>query len=346
MRVGLIARADNTGLGVQTWEFHRHMQPAKTLVVDISSRKGLASHPDRYPGARIVHGYPTPQQFTDFLAGLDVVFTCETAYGHHLYSLADSLGVTSVLQYNFEFLDHLSQRHLPRPTLFAAPSPWRYDDVPFPNKRLLPVPIPLDRFHGHPGPGATARRFLHVAGRPAIQHRNGTWDLLNALQHVQSEITVTITCQDPDYVPGLLREFTIPGTVTVESASGDVANYWDLYVGDVLVMPRRFGGLCLPVNEALGAGMPVIMTDIDPNNAWLPGEWLVPASKYGQLMVRTAIDLYMADPRALAARIDRFATDDAFFAAAKDSARALAKQYSWDQLQPEYEQTFAEAVQR
>jgi hypothetical protein len=27
MRLGLIARADNSGLGMQTWEFYNHMKP-------------------------------------------------------------------------------------------------------------------------------------------------------------------------------------------------------------------------------------------------------------------------------------------------------------------------------
>ena len=40
MKLGLIARADNTGLGMQTWEFYRAMKPEKTLVVDISAMNG------------------------------------------------------------------------------------------------------------------------------------------------------------------------------------------------------------------------------------------------------------------------------------------------------------------
>ena len=34
MKIGLIARADRTGLAVQTWEFWRNMQPYKTLVIN------------------------------------------------------------------------------------------------------------------------------------------------------------------------------------------------------------------------------------------------------------------------------------------------------------------------
>jgi hypothetical protein len=44
-------------------------------------------------------------------------------------------------------------------------------------------------------------------------------------------------------------------------------NYLDQYKdGDVLVIPRKYGGLCLPMQEALAHGIPVIMPDIEPND--------------------------------------------------------------------------------
>jgi glycosyltransferase involved in cell wall biosynthesis len=37
---------------------------------------------------------------------------------------------------------------------------------------------------------------------------------------------------------------------------------------DVLVLPRRYAGLCLPALEAMADGCPVIMTDAPPQNGW------------------------------------------------------------------------------
>lgn len=37
-----------------------------------------------------------------------------------------------------------------------------------------------------------------------------------------------------------------------------------------MILPRKYAGLCLPMNEALMSGLPVIMTDIEPNNVILP----------------------------------------------------------------------------
>ena len=56
-------------------------------------------------------------------------------------------------------------------------------------------------------------------------------------------------------------------------------NQEDLYAGfDALLMPRRYGGLCLPMNEALFSGLPVFMTNVEPNNTILPKEWLIEIS--------------------------------------------------------------------
>ena len=48
-----------------------------------------------------------------------------------------------------------------------------------------------------------------------------------------------------------------------------------MYSGfDAMVLPRRYAGLCLPMNEALMSALPVFMTNISPNNAILPPKWL------------------------------------------------------------------------
>ena len=84
-------------------------------------------------------------------------------------------------------------------------------------------------------------------------------------------------------------------------------NREDLYFGfDAMVLPRRYAGLCLPMNEALLSGLPVFMTDISPNNNVLPKEWLVKSSKVNEFMARTMIDVYEADPEQLANLVDNY----------------------------------------
>jgi glycosyltransferase involved in cell wall biosynthesis len=337
--LGLIARADRSGLGVQSLEFFRAMKPDRVLVINVGHMADSGEHCNKvtdlswYPGAMICNGWqPNRLQLQAFLAGLDSVFSCETFYSDELPHMARSMGVKTVLQPNFEFL-----RPWAAPDLWAAPSLWRFSEIPE-RKIHLPVPIATDRFTAREFP-ATAGNFLHVVGRPAVHDRNGTTDLLEALQYVTAEITLTLRCQNSVYINELVSQHVIPGNVNVRIAPSAVQNYWELYdTGDVLVMPRRYGGLSLPVNEALGAGMPVIMTDASPNNTWLPSDWLVPARKINEFHAMTRVDVYQADPIALAAKIDAFATNADLYGTAKTQAAQLAKQYSWQEMKPLYDE--------
>lgn len=347
MKIGLIARADDTGLGVQTYEFYKHMDVAKVMLVDISHLNGNKQYYERYPDATIVKGFPTATDCSNFVRGLDLVFTCEIPYNYQLFNIAKFMNVKTVLQYNYEFFDYLQNPHLPKPSLFVAPTMWHFDEVAFDNKAVLPVPVATEHFATRTLP-ETASTFLHIIGKPAVHDRNGTADLLRALQFVgdmPKDIKVIIKCQDPAYVNDMILGFAIPQNVTIEIDTSNKEHYWDNYSeGDVLVMPRRYGGLCLPVNEALGAGMPVIMPHIDPNDTWLTAEWLVPATQTGTFMARTNIDIFTTDAEALAKLIIKFATDQEFYARAKRLAYNYKHRQSWETLKPVYETVFDELI--
>lgn len=347
MNLGLIARADNSGLGVQSWEFHRHMNPAKTMVIDVSREatgdtvRGCSKDTDlsRYPADSIVvDGWvPSRAQVDEFLDGLDVVFTMETPYYHKLYDLACERGIKTVLQYNWEFLDAAYQ-----PTLLAAPTTWHYDDV-HARKMLLPVPIATDRFP-YREMNTPARRFLHVAGRPATLDRNGTMDLLRALRFVHADIELTIATQlDGGFSANIAQarlDGWLPPNVTVRRADTREWDYWEIYRRhDVLVLPRRYGGLCLPAQEAIGAGMPVIMPAISPNIDWLPPEWLVPAARVETFRAKRKIDVYSANLHHLAERIELFADSASFMERAVNNANNIARKKTWDAMKFAYRQT-------
>lgn len=335
--LGLIARADNRGLGQQTWAVHRNLQPAKTLVVDCFSAQPLPLHLDRFPDATIIRGLPNRDQMRQFLDGLTAVYTAETGYGYDIWDVGRELGVTTVLHVNYEFWDHIDT-----PTVLAAPSLWNFDRYPH-GTIHLPVPIETDRLTPSEHP-ATAKRFLHVVGRPAVHDRNGTLDVLLALQFVTEPIEVTITCQLSGHVGGLINDYSIriPDNVILNINSGDIDNYWDLYGNvDAALLPRRFGGLCLPANEAIGAGIPVIMPNIDPNNTWLPADWLTPASYAGEFRAKQHITYYRTDPHHLAAKIHQLATDTNFYQQALAQAVTLRDELSWQHWAPRYREVLS-----
>lgn len=356
MRVGLLARADDTGLGVQTVEFYRHMKPFKTLIVDSSHFRsgssdiiGNKQYPERYgPEVKWTErGYPITEEIEEFLKDLDLVFTAETPYNPYLWERARQLGVKTVQQYNYEFLDYLSEqgRDWPRPDLFASPSTWHHDDLPFENKMVLPVPIDRERCAFKPRLDPT--QFLHIAGNPVIHDRNGTHTVLAAVKFVRHpHFRLYVRTQKPEYIEGW-RKMLDPDETRVNFITEPVENYWDNYdVGNILLMPRRFGGLCLPAQEATSCGMPVIMTDIQPNNDMLPRDWLLPARKVGEFKPRTTVDIYSAHPLELARQIDRIIAEPLWLESQSIVANNIAKQLDWETWVPMYNEVFEKLCTR
>ncbi|KZS63084.1 hypothetical protein A4G28_04425 [Mycobacterium ostraviense] len=306
------------------------------MVVDCPSLKPLPIRRDWFPGSMWVHGLPSLRDCEQFCRDVDVILSAETMYGSHLPTVAKQMGVKTVLACNYEFLNRQDE-----PTLWAAPSKWHWDDIPNP-KVHLPVPVEVDRFT--PQVAARASRFLHVVGRPAVHDRAGTADLLLALENVYTDITVTITCQEPNYVRGIITAHNIhlPDNIDLRVCEGDVPDYADLYDAQhVMIYPRRFGGLSLPMQEACAAGIPVIAPAISPQLDWLPREWLVSASKVGDFRAKQRVDLYTVDHLALAEKILRFANYPVFYREAAERAVSIAKSLSWEQLRPLYEKVLS-----
>jgi hypothetical protein len=93
------------------------------------------------------------------------------------------------------------------------------------------------------------------------------------------------------------------------------------------------------MNEALLSGLPVFMTDISPNNYLLPQEWLAESKKIGELMTRTMLDVYSADPKNLASIVDNYLHSD--MAESKQKAFQIGyDNFSYEILQDKYEQLF------
>lgn len=260
---------------------------------------------DNFTGYR-VNGFPTDHEINVFLKGLTHVLCCENPLNFHLFAQASRLGIKTYVQSNYEFCDNLDKPHLPLPSKFLMPSHWKVEEMKatFGDHRVeyLPPPINPNDFKEarirnllHSG----RKRFLHVVGTLAVNDRNGTLDLLEALKYTDSDFELVITSQHdlpPEYMTSDKRV-----TYRIEN----VPNPEDLYKNfDGAIIPRRYGGLCLTMQEALMSALPVIMPDISPNNQILPKDWLVPAYKKGEFMTRTMIDIYELSPTQLATKID------------------------------------------
>lgn len=332
MRIGTICRMDRTGLGIQSIEFFNNI-PCKALVIDVSGiTNTIPQHPEWYPGqtiCRIARMGVIPQQvMEEFIKDIDVLITFENPYDYSLFSICRAKGVKTILQLNYEFLEYPSK--YPPPDLFLAPSLWHYSEISEP-KAFLTVPVNTNNFV----PQRKKNTFIHIEGRKAAHDRNGTQSFLRSLAHIKNDVTVILRSQQHFTISDL----SLPSNVTLITEFANKPNYYDNYTGGVLVMPRRYGGLSLVVNEALAAEMPVIMTDISPNNTWLPKEWLVPANLAGTFRCKKQVDYYEADTKALAEKIDQFCDED-FYAEAVNKTQFLKGVISWDTLKDKYYELF------
>lgn len=266
MKVGLIARTEaDRGLGVQCRNFYDNMPVDRVLVVDMPrSTAYRPGHEFNYPGATHIR-YNDRQHVIDeeqaraWMEGLDVVFSVETPYHWQMPKWGREMGVKTVIQGNPEFYRHGQTHfeHLAQPDAWWWPTSWRQHELPA--GRIMPVPME-DRmrttaFPLHP------LKAVHVVGVRAHGDRNGTDIVCNAVGSVRATMQMSIYGLD-----GELPDHRINPQVTVEKFPDGVEDRWSMYEGrHVLVLPRRYGGLCLPALEAAACGLAVIMPDCPPN---------------------------------------------------------------------------------
>lgn len=281
---------------------------------------------DWYPNAQTVRGYPKTWDIEQFLEDLDIVLLAETPLNYSLYTLARAKGIKTAVVHNYEFFDHFIHPEYDLPDLFISPSMWNYDVIDrFASERGVkhvylhhPVDRKVFQFRLR-----SNKKFIHIAGRPAAHDRNGTWNFLEALSDG------TVITQSPElahHIGMRYRHSTIYSTISDPS--------FMYRLGDILVLPRKYGGNCLPLNEALSSGMPVIMPDISPNNYLLPKEWLVPASITGSFEPRTKVAIYSVDINALRDKLQWFKECD--MEVASKLADQIADSISWETLRPKY----------
>jgi hypothetical protein len=309
MRLGIIARSDNTGLGNQTRELVNMLNPDKIMLINSRFFNQNKQHPEWYEGynyTTTLKGFPTSSEIANFITGVDVVISCETFYNPRFIDVARSRGVKTILQYNYEFLDYLAKPNQTLPDVLVAPSLWNFEDVisKFGDKTRvvhLPPPTDINLFSNAKeiNTSKTHKRLLHIAGKAAVKDRNGTNTVIEMLNYsigdyelvIKTQTRLDIKCNDP--------------RLTIDNSSPDT--HQSLSEGfDAMILPRRYAGLCLPMNEALISALPVFMTDISPNNYILPKSWLIESAIIDRLRTRSVLDVYEADPKLLAKLVDDY----------------------------------------
>lgn len=339
-RLAILARMDDSGLGHQTRNLVRMLKPDKVVAIDFGFYNGFKQHPEWYADydTKYIEGFMNDSDMNQLLQEVDIVLTAETFYNNHFIDRATEVGVITLNQINYEFFEPLMNRSLLLPTKILMPSYWHLADLQamtIPGKVVyLPPPIFIEDFaevREHNMSRTGKRRFLHVAGKMAAHDRAGTKDLLAALKHTDADFDLVIKVQSGEMLitddPRVTLDYSFP------------EDERELYKGfDAMIMPRRYAGLNLPMNEALASGLPVIMTDIEPNNRLLPGYWLVPAYRQSQFFARTTIDVYGCDIQRLANKIQEMALmDNKLLITQKSEAYQIARrEFDHDMIYKEF----------
>jgi glycosyltransferase involved in cell wall biosynthesis len=192
------------------------------------------------------------------------------------------------------------------PDVLLAPSLWNIDQI---EKmvdgrcKIISLPPPTDStlFENvrQNNMSKNHNRLLHVGGKFAAKDRNGTETVLQMLKYSKANYELVITTQK-------FPELNLKDSrITVNNNNPE--NREELYNGfDAMVLPRRYAGLCLPMNEALISGLPVFMTNISPNNLILPKEWLVKSENVNSFQAKSLIDVYEGSPEHLATIVDDY----------------------------------------
>lgn len=321
MRWGLIARPETArGLGVQSYGIYENLQPDSVLIVNTDDKYDKDFK--RYPGAWVTSfekGQLNEEFVRDWLSDLDLVVAVETVYDWRVLDWARDANCRTAIQMNPEFVKPTQDL----PDTIWLPTGWRKEHFPD-DVRVVRVPVTKHSFVTEPDDSAPVK-FLHVAGKPALADRNGTELFSASLRRFRAnaEFTVTVQGHEPAGLAGKAKVLFDPSFEEI----------WDGQ--HVLVLPRRYGGNCLPVIEAIGHGMAVIMSAVEPN-----GEWPIFAvqTDLGRIidMPCGPVRLHDASPVDLPAAMTTLTNKRDTLRMAMELSRRYADVYSWENMRQFY----------
>ena len=359
IRVGSVVFTTEQGLGRLARDFFLHGVITHPLILAHGRRP---EHPEWYPPDTphlpTHRGQRSLEAFRDWLRDHRIThfLALETPFNWEFVRVCRDAGVRSIVMPMHECMPaEISLAELP--DLWLCPSEldvlWakrvedatRGDVGPDPDQPLrrdgeaasaagkisfVPVPVPDDVPYRRRG---TVRTFVHNSGNGGLLGRNGTAEVLKAMEYVRSDARLIVRSQEP-----VVDLRTHRSSSRIDWRVGRTVPFAELWgEGDAFLFPEKFNGLSLPLQEARAAGMLVMATDRFPMNTWLPREPLIRVS--GHRTARCAGHLSEfeeaeIDPRDVAAKVDEWFGRDA--TAYSDEAVAWRETMSWAALGPKH----------
>lgn len=316
LKVGSICRAINSGLGNLSWEFYDHGLIQKCLIIDDSATDPMFL--ERFDNYRLCKPNFSNDDMNWLLDGIDTLLLFESAYRWDIMAEARKRGIKIVFMPMHEFPPADNKADV-----WLCPSDLEMDLSLDGEKVRINVPVNTDRVKWRKR--EKAQKFIHNAGGGGIMGRNGTNELISSLKHVTSPIDLTIRSQVINY------ELTDSRAVMKHE---NLENYWELWEeGDVFILPDKFAGLSLPMQEAFASGMLIITTDRHPVNKWLPNDCLIPVYEYG---IAKNAEVAIISPLDIAKVIDAWYNKD--ITKYSEMGKKWAEENSWESLIDRYKE--------
>lgn len=251
--------------------------------------------------------------------------SAETFYDDHkLIPRAHGNGIRTVVYAMPELAPWTYDSSIPVPRLITVPTSWRLDTMPA-NTQLLPMPVARDRL---PADERREVKHLYHVQAAAMLDRNGTQILLDALEHIVSDdLTLTIRVNGDGPSPMV----PVGTRVHIEVVMSPEVDYWDSYPEgiDLLVQPRRYGGLSLPVQECASLGVPTVCLATDPYASEAFTTTIPATSARDSRMKGGMVPVQSGDPRSLARAIDYLVEHPEVQHTASIEAGVWAESHSW-----------------
>lgn len=332
MKLGLIVRVDQGGLANQTQQLAAYLRPDAVLAVDLPEHKRRGDSQlhrlAHLPTVAIVHTDTIPHgPLLELARTVDRLVTVECLYADPAAWTAVNRLTETVLVANPElYADYPATR-------IIAPTSWRTDR--FHTSTVVPHPvdtataIPRRRIRT-----GRARTFLHVEA-PAMVDRNGSELVARALTSVTEPCTLIVRSHRTRRAGAFAVDQI--GCVRIVWDNTRPRDWVDCYHPDdtdILLLPRRYGGLSLVVQEAAALGIPPVMLNVDPQRAesW-PG-WRIPAHVMGVVPMRGGeFPVHDGDPQHLADTISALARGDLDVEAESSRALAWATARAWPEIE-------------
>lgn len=353
LKIGSIGFSTNQGIGLLLRSFFDVGVVTDVMTVAHGRRE---EHPEWFPGAGRVSSLRDSQnieRLEEWVKQLDVFLALETPFLWSLFDVCRKAGVPSFLITMFECMpDPLPTE----PDYFICPSllDWKH----FPARSFfLPIPVE-DTFVSRWRRREKAEVFVHNAGHGGLKGRNGTAEVLEAMEYIKSPAKLIIRSQDSLYdsanyrqvaqltnpahrggqpYPDYDDETAKPPEKMAQMLVGDFPRETLYDQGDVFLFPESFNGLSLPLQEAHACGMAVMAGDRFPMNTWLPREPLIPVSGYSQDRVSPRcreFERASYDPRVIAAKIDEWYGKD--IGHLSDAGKEWGEKHTWASLRSQW----------